>query len=136
MATTNFIQLNREECDYLINLIHEIDGDTAYTARQRTYTVPKLIKIREDARGAKLAYQDVDYLIELLEDCEHGSDVKFFTELVDKLMAIRDLQDNKFAELKSIEDQRQARKLKASIRSGGLENSLQSHFAKTTAEGN
>jgi hypothetical protein len=129
MAQPNFIQLTTNECDYLVNLINEVDGDTAYTARQRTYTIPKLFKIREDARGAKLAYQDVDYLLELLEDSPPQEE-----SLMDKLVAIRDLQDNKFAELKSIEDQRSARRLKASMRSGDLEDTLQKHFVKTTAK--
>jgi hypothetical protein len=130
MAQTNFIQLTTTECDYLLELIHEVDGDTVYTARQRTYTIPKLLKIREDARGAKLAYQDVDYLLELLED----SAASELPSLVTKLESIRDLQDNKYAELKSIEDQRTSRRLKALTRNGDLEKTLQEHFVKTTAK--
>ena len=87
------------------------------------------MKIREDARGAKLAFQDVDYLIELLEDMPENNQ----GPLVEKLMQIRDLQDTKYAELKSIEQQREVRRMKAQGLSKSVD-SLQGHFARTTSE--
>jgi hypothetical protein len=66
--TNRFVNLTVEDCVYLLELIQEMDMETAYTAKQRAYTIPKLQQIAKDSRSRKLALQDVEYLLELIED--------------------------------------------------------------------
>jgi hypothetical protein len=42
-----------------------MDGAPPYTERQRGYTVPKLQRILRDPAFDRLAFQDVEYLLEL-----------------------------------------------------------------------
>lgn len=126
---TTFVQLSPEDCMYLLTLIHEMDADTAYTERQRGYTVPKLEKIAKDPRANRLAYQDVEYLIELTEDddlveCEQQ---RFMTQA--KLQEIKALQDARFDATREIENQR---KLRRARRQPHIE--LSKHFERTTAQ--
>ena len=105
-----FVQLTKEDCQYLLNLIEEMDSDTAYTARQRGYTVPKLQKIQKDPRSARLAYQDVDYLLDLIEDDDLG-EVEQYREMARaSLLEIQTLQSQRFEETKNIETQREQRR--------------------------
>lgn len=124
-----FIQLTIEDCQYLLTLIADMDADTAYTAAQRRYTVPKLERISEDPRSARFTYQDVDYLLELIEDddleeCEQQRALTFA-----QLYAIQELQTRRFRESKDIEEQRQERK----ARRRPVE-SLQAHFEQVTVK--
>lgn len=105
-----FIQLGSDECQYLLDLIEEMDSDTKQTERQRGYTVPKLQKIQKDPASARLAYQDVDYLIELMED----DDLEEFEQIrgmaLQTITEIQNLQKVKFAELSAWESAREMRK--------------------------
>lgn len=105
-----FVQLTTEDTQYLLNLIAEMDSDTAYTARQRAYTVPKLEKISIDSRSARLAFQDVEYLLELLEDDDlpEFEQQREMTRLT--LQDIQTLQNQRADETRNIEQQRQLRK--------------------------
>lgn len=125
---SRFIQLTPEDCKYLLELIEDMDSDTAYTEKQRAYTVPKLKQIAENPESRKLAFQDVDYLLELIEDddLEETKDQKIKTQ--NNLEAIKHLQNSRFEESKSIENQRSARRLKRKP-----EDLLQNHFAQTRA---
>lgn len=125
---TNFVQLSPEDCTYLLELIAEMDSDTAYTERQRSYTVPKLQTIASNPRSKKLAYQDVDYLLELLEDddLEESQQQRFMTQ--EKLLAIRALQDSQFARTRDIEQQRKLRRARRQP-----SKALSEHFERTTA---
>lgn len=125
---TNFVQLSPEDCTYLLELITEMDSDTAYTERQRSYTVPKLQTIASNPRSKKLAYQDVDYLLELLEDddLEESQQQRFMTQ--EKLLAIRALQDSQFARTRDIEQQRKLRRARRQP-----SKALSEHFERTTA---
>ena len=105
-----FVQLGSDECQYLLELISEMDSSTSYTERQRGYTVPKLSKIQKDPRSARLAFQDVDYLLELIadDDLETVEQIRGMTEQT--LLQIRELQTARFDEAKDIETQRELRK--------------------------
>ena len=112
---SQFVQLSKDDCNYLLNLINEIDLDTAYTARQRGYTIPKLGRIANDAKSARLAFQDVEYLLELIEDDdlvdaeEPGIEQqRAMTQAA--LLEIQALQNQRASEIQNIEDQRAARK--------------------------
>ncbi len=131
---SQFVQLSIEDCTYLLNLIEEIDSDTAYTARQRAYTVPKLQRIAHDPRSARLAYQDVDYLLELLEDddltdAEQPGIEQQRAMTQGALLEIQQLQAARASEIQNIEDQRAARK----ARRRPVE-SLQEHFEQVSAK--
>ena len=105
-----FVQLGSDECQYLIDLIKEMDSATAFTERQRSYTLPKLAKIQKDPRSARLYYQDVDYLLELIQD----DDLEEFEQIrgmtAQTICQIRELQSARFEETKNIETQRELRK--------------------------
>jgi len=107
-----FIQLTSQDCQYLLNLIYEMDSDTLYTAKQRGYTVPKLTRIQQDPRSARLAFQDIDYLLELIEDddLEELMQQREMTKVT--LEEIRQLQNAKVEELRDIESQRGARRMR------------------------
>ena len=122
-----FVQLTKEDCQYLLNLIEEMDSDTAYTARQRGYTVPKLQKIQKDPRSARLAYQDVDYLLDLIEDDDLG-EVEQYREMARaSLLEIQTLQSQRFEETKNIETQREQRRARRNPSTV-----LAEHFEHTT----
>lgn len=105
-----FVQLTKEDCQYLLNLIAEMDSATLYTERQRSYTVPKLHKIMAEPRSARLAYQDVDYLLELIED-DDLEELEMNKAMAESsLREIQALQNARFEESKGIEDQRATRK--------------------------
>ncbi len=125
-----FVQLTKDDCTYLLALIAEMDSATVYTERQRGYTIPKLEKIANDPRAARLAYQDVDYLLELLEDddlpeCEQQREMTR-----QSLLDIQALQNQKFEESKNIETERAARRNRRNPVS--IED-LSEHFKQTTA---
>ena len=109
---SNFIQLSAEDCTYLLELIADMDSDTAYTEKQRSYTVPKLHKIRKDPCSARLAYQDVDYLLDLIEDDELTETELQREHTSESLQAIQELQSARFARTRDIEKQRDSRRLK------------------------
>ena len=122
-AHPRFVQLSVEDCTYLLTLIQEMDSDTAYTARQQGYTRPKLEKIAKDSSSARLAYQDVDYLLELIEDDEDEGCEQQRLMTLQCILEIQTLQQAKFEETKSIETQREARRARRSP-----VQSLQKHF--------
>lgn len=124
-----FIQLTSDDCKYLLELIEDMDSDTAYTEKQRSYTVPKLNRILEDPTSQKLAFQDVDYLLELIEDDDLPETADLKENAKANLLAIQRLQNAKFDESRSIENQRNARRVK---RNKLEESELQNHFARTT----
>lgn len=109
---SNFVQLGKDDCTYLLNLIQEMDSNTAFTARQRGYTVPKLEKIQRDPTSARLAYQDVEYILDLIEDDDlpEAEQQREMTRL--QVMEIQKLQNEKFEEHKDIDTQREQRRLK------------------------
>lgn len=124
---SQFVQLTSEDCKYLLELIAEMDSSTKYTERQRSYTVPKLEKILKDPRSVKLAYQDVDYLLDLIEDddLEESASQRELTRSV--LLDIQSLQQMRFEETKDIEQQRELRRAKRNPSSA-----LSEHFERTT----
>jgi hypothetical protein len=105
-----FVQLTKEDCSYLLELIQEMDSDTLYTARQRAYTVPKLKKIQNDPSSAGLKRQDTEYLLDLIDD-DDAPEVEFQRGLtLTTLLNIQQLQKQKAEEARGIEDQREARR--------------------------
>lgn len=108
--STPFIQLTHEQCRYLLELIHDMDSDTRYTAKQRLYTVPKLVAIANGTFDRKLMYQDVNYLLELIEDDEVPSTIKDST--CKTLQAIKELQNEALALSEQIDEQRAQRRSK------------------------
>jgi len=108
----NFIQLSKEDCQYLLDLIEEMDSETSYTEKQKSYTVPKLKKIMEDPKSARLAYQDVEYLLDLMEDddLEETALQKNLTRTC--ILEIQNLQYKRFEETRDIEVQRSRRRAK------------------------
>lgn len=128
MQNSSFVQLTPEDCTFLIDLIVTMDGDTSYTEKQRGYTLPKLRKIQNDPRSGRLAYQDVDYLLELIEDDDlpEAEQQRFMTQ--EKLTAIKELQDRRFEATRDIEQQRELRRARRNSASA-----LSSHFEHTSA---
>lgn len=130
-----FVQLSSDECQYLLNLIFEMDFDTKFTERQRGYTIPKIQRIQKDPRSARLAYQDVDYLLELIsdDDLEEVEQIRGMTEQT--LLQIQQLQAQKLEENRDVETQRELRK--ARRRGLGVAESneplLQEKFQHTSA---
>lgn len=103
-----FLQLTKEDCAYLLRLIETLDSTTPHTARQRTFTIPKLQQIAYDPLSARLAYQDVRYLLDLLEDY---LDSQFLDSVVyAKLLEIRKLQDTRWIERQQIDRERAERR--------------------------
>lgn len=132
-----FIQLSKEDCTYLLNLINEIDLDTKFTERQRGYTIPKLQRIYSNPESARLAWQDVDYLLELIEDSGDldvqgeetiGELYQTAAMVQNTLIQIKTLQEQRQNEQKDIESQREMRRL----RRRPIE-SLQEKFQHTTS---
>lgn len=121
-----FVGLTREDCSYLLTLIEDMDSTTAYTARQRGYTIPKLQTIAKDPRSGRLAYQDVEYLIDLVEDDELPETEQQREMTLSTLQEILSLQTVRFQEQTEIERQREARRLRRSPVVG-----LQEHFPQT-----
>lgn len=120
---SQFVQLTAEDCQYLLNLIQEMDSDTLYTVRQRGYTVPKLEKIQNDPHSARLAFQDVEYLLDLIED-DDLPEVEQQREMTRAaILEIQALQQQRQEETRNIEEQRAMRK----VRRRPVE-SLQTHF--------
>lgn len=120
---SNFVQLAAEDCTYLLNLIAELDSSTPYTAKQRGYTIPKLEKIARDGRSARLAYQDVDYLLELIEDDDLPETEQQREMTRSVILEIQSLQNQRAEETRNISEQRELRK----ARRRPLE-ALQEHF--------
>ena len=107
---SQFVQLSKEDCQYLLDLIQIMDSDTAYTARQRSYTVPKLQKIQVNAKEARLAFQDVDYLLDLMEDDTRESHEQQREMTHQCVLNIQALQNARFEETRDIESQRELRR--------------------------
>ena len=105
-----FVSLDPADIKYLLELISDMDSETSYTERQRSYTVPKLKKLLRDSESARLYYQDVSYLLDLVEDDElpEFSVQREITR--DKLIAIQENQQAAFQELQDIEQQRASRR--------------------------
>src|SRR5215469_7611125 len=99
-----FIQLTTEEIDYLLNLISELDFDTAYTVEIRITTVEKLMAIRKQPRSYKLFYNEVTYLLELIEDDDLEADSAIRGQTLAVLEDIQNLQAKRFQETLSIEE--------------------------------
>ena len=133
---TKFVQLTPEDTQYLLTLIVELDSQTSYTARQRAYTVPKLVKILKDPTSSRLAYQDVDYLLELIEDDELVEDLQRRESAKQTLLRIQQLQLDRFQEIQSIDLQRSQRRHRRSPKDpsgsgselGNPLDPLESHF--------
>lgn len=109
---SHFVQLSKDECSYLLDLIAEMDSETTYTAKQRGYTVPKLERIGTDPRCARLAFQDIEYLLDLIEDDELEEFEQIREMCKQSLEEIRQLQQVAFRERISIEEQREVRRTK------------------------
>lgn len=110
MKNKTFVQLTKSECQYLLELIQDMDYNTKYTEHQRKYTVPKLSKIIQNPNNTRLAYQDVEYLLELLEDDPVELETKLQTRA--KLLDIQALQTARFQAEQEIESQRHQRRAK------------------------
>ncbi len=124
-----FVQLTTEDCTYLLDLIEDMDSETAYTARQRAYTVPKLETIKQDPRATRLARKDVEYLLELVADddlieCEQQ---RLMTSA--SLQEILELQVQNQREQQSRDNERWTRRLKRSGHS--VAETLAEHFEET-----
>ena len=107
-----FIQLDQNDCKYLLDLIHEVDLDTRYTEKQRAYTVPKLQKIFNDPGSTRLAYQDVEYLLDLIEDDELPEAQNQRQSTKECLLDIQNLQNARFDDIRDIDNQRASRRAK------------------------
>lgn len=112
-----FVQLSKEDCAYLLELIQDMDSDTKYTERQRAYTVPKLLKIAEDPRSARLAYQDVEYLLDLMDDDDLAESEQQREMTRAQVLEIHSLMNMRFEETRDIETQREMRKARRSRQS-------------------
>lgn len=109
-----FVQLSKEDCQYLLDLIADMDSDTKYTERQRSYTVPKLQRIAEDPRSARLAYQDVEYLLDLMDDDDLAESEQQREMTRTQVLEIHSLMNLRFEETRDIETQREMRKARRS----------------------
>jgi hypothetical protein len=107
-----FLKLSAGDCKYLLELIDTMDSDTSFTKVQRSYTVPKLQKILKDPDSKRLAFQDIEYLLELLEDDELESSRSQRDQTRTVLEAIRALQEQKFQQIQDIGQQREERRLR------------------------
>ena len=125
---STFVALSPADCTYLLDLIEDMDSDTIYTAHQRGYTVPKLESIRDGARGARLAYQDVTYLLELIEDDQDPQFEQQRAMVQSALEEIQDLQTKHRQTRETIDQQREARRSRRQPTEA-----LQQHFAHTDA---
>ena len=110
---SNFVQLTRDDCQYLLELITDMDSDTPYTERQRRHTLPKLERIIAEIdqrvyvdEPTRLFYQDVDYLLDLIEDDELDETAQVRFEVRGKLIEIQALQAARWDEVKTMEQQR------------------------------
>ena len=129
MTNPSFVQLTPEDCTFLIDLIITMDRDTKYTEKQRAYTLPKLHKIQIDPHSGRLAYQDVDYLLELIEDDDlpETEQQRFMTQ--EKLIAIKELQDRRFEATRDVEQQRDLRRARRNSATA-----LSAHFEHTSVK--
>lgn len=127
MAKGTFVTLTVEDCSYLLELIASMDADTRFTEKQRGYTVPKLLKMKDNPDSARLAFQDVDYLLELIEDDDLESCEQQREMTRSSLLDIQKLQAQHFNEQADIESQRETRRAR---RTPAV--SLQEHFPQTT----
>jgi hypothetical protein len=131
-----FVQLSKADCSYLLELIKDMDSDTKYTERQRSYTVPKLQKISLDPRSARLAYQDVDYLLDLIEDDDLPETEQQREMARTQILEIQSLQNARFDETRDIESQRESRRMKRLSKDSSLgsldslEDKLKDHFER------
>lgn len=117
-AIGSFIQLSPVDCTFCLELIETMDSSTFYTQRQRGFTIPKLKKILADPFSVRLAFQDVDYLLDLLDDDELEETAALRDSARNSLLAIQELQQQKFEEQKDINTQRSERRLRR-LGSGG-----------------
>jgi len=123
MPQTNFVQLTPEDCNYLLSLIQEMDSETPYTERQRGFTIPKLQKLSADPSKARLADQDLEYLLELVEDDENPDFEQQRLMTFQTLQEIQALKEN-FRNIMATKDQQ--RNLRKARRTPVQ--SLQEHF--------
>lgn len=125
----NFIQLSQEDCSYLLDLIQTMDAQTQYTVKQRALTIQKLDRVEAAPEKTRLAFQDVEYLLDLIEDDELPETEQQRTETQLKLEEIMEMQKGAFESARSIEEQRAARR---ALRNPN--GALQGHFQRTSAE--
>jgi hypothetical protein len=121
-----YVELDQADCCYLLDLIKEMDMETAYTARQRGYTIPKLEAIYKDPSSKRLAYQDIEYLLDLVEDDDESPYEQQRLMTQEKLVQIQELQAAHAAAMQDIETQRANRKAR---RQPVI--ALQNHFERT-----
>jgi hypothetical protein len=124
---SQFVQLTKDDTAYLLDLIQEMDSTTAFTERQRGYTVPKLERIQNDPRSGRLAFQDVEYLLELIEDDELPELEQQREMTRAALLEIQTLQAKRLEETKAVEEQRASRRTRRQPAA-----SLQKHFARVS----
>ena len=122
---SQFVALTPEDCKYLLDLIQEMDSDTPYTAKQRGYTIPKLRKIAANPDTARLAHQDIRYLLELIEDDEAPEFEQQRAMTQATLLEIQALVQANFELMRDIDEQREARRARRTPGS-----SLQQHFER------
>jgi len=121
-----YVELNKEDCVYLLDLIQEMDMETAYTAKQRGYTIPKLEAIYKDPTSKRLVYQDIEYLLDLVEDDDESPYEQQRLMTQQKLQQIAELQAAHAAAMVDIETQREKRKARRQPIKA-----LQEHFEQT-----
>ena len=125
MPKQNFIELDAQDCAYLLGLIQDIDFDTPYTTRQRGYTIPKLVQIAADPSSRRLAFQDVEYLLDLLEDDDLPETEQLRGMIQVKLEEIQRLQTEQARAMQDVETQRAQRRARRSP-----VGALQEHFER------
>lgn len=116
---SKFIQLSEQDCQYLLELIEELDSDTEYTKEQRGITKPKLETILQNPRSTKLNYPDVEYLLNLVDDDDLEEDEPQREAAYKSLLAIQQLQQERFQKNIEIEQQREQRRNRRMERSNG-----------------
>lgn len=110
MTKSKFIQLTASDCNYLLELIEDLDADTAYTKNQRELTKPKLLEILQKPRSAKLNYPDVEYLLDLVDDDDLESNEPERESAYKVLLAIQNLQQERYQRNIQIEQEREQRR--------------------------
>lgn len=113
-----FIQLNEAECRYLLELIEDLDSETLFTTQQRKDTSYRLRRILEDPSSTKLVYQDVEYLLDLLEDDDLPATQEQRDGALLTILEIQKLQKTRFSEREAIERERDERRMRRLQRRG------------------
>lgn len=116
-----FIQLSTAECQYLLDLIHDLDGETIYTQDQRLQTSSRIRRILDDPSSTKLVYKDVEYLLDLLDDDDLAESQSIRDSTTLTILEIQKLQKARFSEREQIEQEREQRRFRRLSR---LENHL------------